>query len=87
MEERLVPFLKMPIYRSMTEPMLTLGVPMRIFIFNGMIFAMFFFVLHVWYMFPLNLVMHYVAVRFAKKDAMFLDCYKRYIKKKDYYCV
>lgn len=63
-----------------------MGAPRSVMILNGTLFIMFVFILHVWWTFPINIVIHFGAIYLTKRDDQFFDCFKRYINKKNYYC-
>lgn len=76
---------EIPIHRSLTEPLLILGVPREIAILNICAFGIFFAILQFWWILPLNFLIHSVFVVATKKDPQISDTFKRYTKKKNYY--
>lgn len=79
--------MKMPLYRAMTEVLLMAGAPRGVVIINGTIFVTLVFILHAWYVIPLNIALHYLAVYLTKKDSQFFECFQTYRRTKDYYGV
>lgn len=78
---------ELPVFRSVTEKVLMLGVPRELAIFNSALAAIFCFSLENPWLLPLNLIFHCLCRRITKWDAQFIDCLKRHINRKDYYGV
>jgi len=77
---------RLALFKSMTEQLLMAGAPRSVVVLNGTMAVILIFILHAWYIFPFNLIVHFGAVHLTGKDDQFFDCIKRYIHKKSYYC-
>ena len=77
----------LPLYRSMTEYILFMGVPRDCLIFNvgTAVFVLMTFGLSYWYILLANIVIHFVVRYFSQEDAQFFGCVSRYTYKRDYY--
>ena len=75
------------IHNSLTQPMLTAGVPRQFFIINATAMAAITFGMQSLYGIPICGVLHVVAVMMTKKDPYFFTVMVRHIKKKGYYTV
>ena len=76
---------EIPIHRSLTEPILILGVPRSIAILNGTFLAAMGLGLHSYWVLPIGIGLHFLAVAATRRDPQFFDCFKRHIKQKNYY--
>lgn len=76
---------RVPLHRSLTEPLLMGGAPREIAILNGTLAAAFGLILHMYYILVLNVIIHLVAVAFTKRDPQFFSVFKRHINQKKYY--
>jgi type IV secretion system protein VirB3 len=73
------------IHRSLTEPILMGGVPRQIALLNGTLGTAFGLGLQSWFLVPVCLCIHVLAVIATKRDPQFFDCYRRSLKHKSYY--
>ena len=80
-----LPGFEIPIHRSLTEQILLGGVPRTIAILNGTFVAAMGLGMHSFFVVPVGLVLHLLALAATKKDAQFFDCFNRHIKQKDQY--
>ncbi|MEI6287194.1 MAG: VirB3 family type IV secretion system protein [Bacillota bacterium] len=78
---------RVPVFKAFTEKILMAGVPREVFYLNGTLAAVFLVGMHIWWLIPLNLIIHIAFVKVTKKDPYFFDIFKRYINRKDYYDV
>ncbi|MGE5607302.1 MAG: VirB3 family type IV secretion system protein [Bacteroidota bacterium] len=85
MAEEKVEGYEIPIHRSLTEQILLGGVPRTIAIMNGSIGAALGLGAQSWYVIPICIVTHILAVIATKKDPQFFDCLRRHMKLKSYY--
>ncbi|VBB08471.1 type iv secretion system virb3 / trbd / avhb [Lucifera butyrica] len=76
-----------PIYRSLTEPILILGVPRGLCYLNGAIASAFAIGLHSFLILPFCFVIHVVGRHLAKKDPYFFEGWQQYVRMKKYYYV
>lgn len=74
-----------PIHRSLTEPILIMGVPRAFAFLNGTIGLGFIVSLHTFYILPFNILFHLIAVAVTKKDPLFFDVFKVHFWQKKYY--
>lgn len=84
-EDEFPPGFQLPLFRALTEQDLMSGVPRKVMVLNGMMFLILVFVLHSWWIIPLNILVHLGAMALTKQDEQFFDCFSRYVKKKNYY--
>jgi type IV secretory pathway TrbD component len=75
------------IHRSLTEPILLMGVPRPIAILNSTLLAALVVGTHSGYSIPVCLIIHFIAVLGTKKDPQFFDVLKRVMSHKSYYDV
>lgn len=76
----------LPLFRSLTEQALLAGAPASVMVFNVAAAAIFILTFHFFYVIPLHIVIHIVAVYLSRIDAQFFECLARYVKQKHYYC-
>ena len=76
---------RITIHRSLTEPILLAGVPRGFCIINFTIAAAVILGLHVLIFFPVNIIVHFIAVMLIKKDRDFFSVLSRHFKYKKYY--
>ena len=76
---------RVPIHRSLPQPMLLAGVPRRFAILNGTLLAAITLWLPVWWFIPFSLVAHAVARHFSKKDPYFFEVMIRHLRQKRFY--
>ncbi|AKP72327.1 ABC transporter substrate-binding protein [Piscirickettsia salmonis] len=75
------------IHKSLTQPLLLLGVPREIAIINLTLGCAIGLGLQTLYALPANILIHVVAVVLTKKDPYFFQVILRSIRKKSYYRV
>ena len=73
-----------PIHQSLIKPLLMCGIPRDLFLLNGT-FAMSFIMMKCYTLILINVVIHMIALSFAKKDDQFFEALKRHINDKKYY--
>lgn len=76
---------EVPIHRSLTTPILIMGVPRAFAILNGTFLSAIVFGLHSLYVIPVCLFLHVLAIYATKKDEQFFEVFKRMIKHKTFY--
>lgn len=76
----------LPLFKSLTQQVLIMGVPRAFMVANIAILGIFVMAMHFFYIIPLNVVLHFGAIYLAQNDEQFFDCLRLYLKKKDYYC-
>ncbi len=73
------------LHNSLVTPIMLAGAPRRFAILNGTICAAFVLGMQAYYILPIFVLTHLVAVVLAKKDPYFFDVISRSIKKKKFY--
>ncbi|EKE01513.1 MAG: hypothetical protein ACD_21C00110G0002 [uncultured bacterium] len=81
------PGYRIRLHNSLTAPIMLGGVPRQFAILNWTICAALVLGLHAFYLFPLFIIFHFVAVFFAKKDPYFFEVISRHLKQKRFYRV
>lgn len=81
------PGFRLKLHNSLVTPILLGGAPRQFAILNGTFGAALIFGLHAFYLLPLFVIFHVVAVLLAKKDPYFFDVVLRHIRQKKYYRV
>ncbi len=81
------PGYRIRLHSSLVTPILLGGAPRCFAIINGTLCAAFVLGLQAFYMLPLFIVFHLVAVFMAKKDPFFFDVLLRHFHQKKYYNV
>ncbi len=76
---------RVPIHRSLTQPILLGGAPRDFATLNGTLTACFVLGMHSWAGLLLGIGLQAVAVQLAKSDPEFLATFKRCVKFKRYY--
>ena len=77
----------LPLFRSLTEYILFMGVPRNCLIYNfgAAIFVMLTFGLAYWYLLIASVLIHFVFRHLSQEDAQFFECFNNYTYKRDYY--
>ncbi|MBU0455784.1 MAG: VirB3 family type IV secretion system protein [Pseudomonadota bacterium] len=78
---------RIKLHHSLVTPMMLAGVPRKFAIFNGTIGAAMVLGLHAFYMLPVCVGLHVVAMVLAKKDPYFFEIVLRHMKQKKFYGV
>ncbi|MCY4178197.1 MAG: VirB3 family type IV secretion system protein [Endozoicomonadaceae bacterium] len=73
------------IHHSLIAPILLFGVPRGLAIANGTFLAATVLGLHTFWLLPVSILIHIVAVMLTKKDALMFKILLRHIKQKNYY--
>ena len=68
-----VPGFYAPLHRSLTEPVLTAGVPRNVAVCLGMVFAIFLGAYHIWAIVPLVAIAYLAARHVCQRDPYILD--------------
>tara|TARA_E500000178_G_C16660413_1_gene590411 strand:- start:171 stop:434 length:264 start_codon:yes stop_codon:yes gene_type:complete len=76
---------RITIHRSLTEPILLAGVPRSFAIMNATLAVAIVLGLHVLFMLPINIILHFIVVQLVKKDRDLFEVLSRYFKYKTYY--
>ncbi|MBN1684812.1 MAG: VirB3 family type IV secretion system protein [Gammaproteobacteria bacterium] len=79
------PGYRITLHNSLTTPILLGGAPRRFAILNGTICAAFVLGLQLFYLLPVFIVIHIVAVILAKRDPYFFEVVLRHLRQKKYY--
>lgn len=79
------PGFRIKLHNSLVAPILLAGAPRQFAILNGTIGAALILGLHAFYLLPIVIGLHLIAVFFAKKDPYFFEVLLRHIKQKKYY--
>jgi type IV secretion system protein VirB3 len=75
----------LPLYRALTEPILLAGAPPQMIVFNAMIFSIFVFSFHFFWIIPLNVIIHFGIIYVTKKDPQAFECLSAYLHQKSSY--
>ena len=78
-----VSWVRLPLYRSLTDFLLFMGVPKTFLLINAGVG--FFFGLYFWYIIIVNVLLHFACQYFSSSDPQFFDCFSLYSYKHDYY--
>ena len=73
----------LPLYRALTEPILMVGAPPQMIVFNAMIFSIFVFSFHFFWIIPLNALIHFGTIYVTKKDPQAFECLVAYLHQKN----
>ena len=86
-QQHTISWTHLPLYRSLTEYILFMGVPRSCIIYNSgaAIFMILTLGLSYWYLLTLNVIVHFAFRYFSQDDAQFFDCFVVYTYKHDYY--
>lgn len=76
---------EIPIHRSLTDQILAGGVPRKIAFLNGTLGVTLGWAAQSWFVIPLCIGFHILAMIATKKDPQFFDCLRRHLKQKTYY--
>jgi type IV secretory pathway TrbD component len=74
-----------PLHRSLTSPILVMGVPREIAIINGTCMAALGLGLHSWEALPVGLLIHLIAVTATRRDPEFFVVFRRALRQKAFY--
>lgn len=74
-----------PLHRSLTSPILVMGVPREIAIINGTCMAALGLGLHSWQALPVGAVIHLIAVAATRRDPSFFAVFRRALRQKAFY--
>jgi type IV secretory pathway TrbD component len=74
-----------PLYRSLTTPLLLAGAPRALAILNGTLTAALGLGLHCLYAIPLGVLIHMVAVLAAKHDPQYFEVLRAHLHRQAYY--
>lgn len=81
------PGFRIKLHNALVMPILFAGAPRRFAILNGTVTAALVLGLHAYYLLPVGIITHAIAVFMAKKDPYFFDIILRSIKQKKFYDV
>jgi type IV secretion system protein TrbD len=76
---------RIKLHSSLVSPIMLMGVPRSFAILNWTICAALVLGLHAFYILPVCVVIHVVAVFFAKRDPYFFDVLLRHLRQKKFY--
>ncbi len=75
----------LPLYRSLTEPILFAGAPRPVIVLNLVVMFIFLISLHFIWIVPLNLAIHFGAIYITKQDPQAFECLLVYLHQKKTY--
>ncbi|WP_315374405.1 VirB3 family type IV secretion system protein [uncultured Selenomonas sp.] len=75
----------LPLYRALTEQILMLGAPPQMIVFNAIIFCIFVFSFHFFWIIPLNVAIHVLIIYVTKKDPQAFECLVAYLHQRKSY--
>ena len=73
------------LHRSLTSPILLMGVPREVAIVNGTLMAALGLGLHSWHALPAGLFIHVLAVAATRRDSAFFAVFRRMLRQKAFY--
>lgn len=76
---------RIKLHNAFTTPIMLAGAPRQFTILNGTLCAALVLGLHAFYLLPLFVILHAVAVLLAKRDPYFFEVLLRHIRQKKYY--
>lgn len=76
---------RQPLHQALTQEILLAGAPRRLVILNGGMSVLSCVILKNWYVLPFAFFVHVAAIYFTQKDPQFFDCFRRYIRTKNFY--
>ena len=79
------PGFRIKCHNSLTTPILLAGAPRRFAILNATVAAAFVLGLQLFYLLPIFIVFHVVAVLLAKRDPYLFEVVLRHLRQKKYY--
>ena len=79
------PGYRIKLHNSLVTPILLMGVPRRLAILNGTMCAALVLGMRAYYLLPIFIIIHVVAVYFTKKDPYFFDVILNHLKLKKFY--
>jgi len=80
-----IPGYTVPLYRSLTTPLLLAGAPRAMAILNGTLTAALGLGLHCLYALPLGVLVHLIAVLAAKHDPQYFEVLRAHLYRQPYY--
>ncbi|MGE3538675.1 MAG: VirB3 family type IV secretion system protein [Candidatus Tectimicrobiota bacterium] len=80
-----IPGFVVPLYRSLTTPLLLAGAPRAMAILNGTLTAALGLGLHCLWAIPLGVLVHLGAVLAAKHDPQYVDVLRAHLRRNAYY--
>lgn len=80
-----IPGFQVKLHNALVSPIMLMGVPRRFAILNWTICAALVLGLRAYYILPVSILVHIVAVFFAKRDPYFFDVLIRLLRQKKYY--
>ena len=76
---------KLPLFAALTEPVLLMGAPPAMIVFNLCLAGIFVLSFHFFWVIPLNLAIHAATIYATKQDAAAFDCLRCYMQQKRNY--
>lgn len=76
---------EIPLFRGLTDQILTLGVPRKVLALNALFGFIFIMDFHFVWIIPVCIAIHFGSVYICKSDDQFFDCLQGYLGKKNYY--
>ena len=71
---------KLPLFAALTEPVLLMGAPPPMIVFNVCLAGIFVLSFHFLWVIPLNLAIHGAAIYATKQDADAFECLRSYMQ-------
>ena len=75
----------LPLFRSLTEPIMFMGAPRPVIVLNLVVMFIFLISLHFIWIIPFNLAIHFGAIYITKQDPQAFDCLLIYLHQKKSY--
>lgn len=76
---------KLPLFAALTEPVLLMGAPPAMIVFNVCLAGIFVLSFHFFWVIPLNLAIHVATIYVSKQDADAFECLRCYMQQKRNY--
>ena len=76
---------KLPLFAALTEPVLLMGAPPAMIVFNVCLAGIFVLSFHFFWVSPLNLAIHAATIYVTKQDADAFECLRCYMQQKRNY--
>lgn len=83
-EKRQMEF-KLPLFAALTEPVLLMGAPPAMIVFNLCLAGIFVLSFHFFWVIPLNIAIHGAVIYVTKQDADAFYCLRSYMQQKRNY--
>ncbi|WP_037355179.1 VirB3 family type IV secretion system protein [Selenomonas sp. FC4001] len=71
---------KLPLFSALTEPVLLMGAPPFMIVFNICVAGVFVLSFHFFWVIPLNIAIHAATIYVTKQDADAFECLRSYMQ-------